>query len=186
MKKLQNLPGTQEKDFSEVLKLIQTGRFQAYRSINMVMIKTYWSVGAYLSRKVAESGWGKGVVKELSAWLTQKAPDIKGYSAQNLWRMKQLYELYNANPKLSALLRELKLALMIENHCRKNCKPAAPLPDMRNPAGRLLLLPTKKLDFFIGMLNISINNTSHASRKICAPWGVTFFWGIIHEVSKIP
>jgi len=34
----------------------------------------------------------------------------------------------------------------------------------------------KKLDFSIKMLNIRANNTSHAFRKICAPWGVTFFW----------
>jgi len=113
MKKSANPPIAQERDFSEVLKLIQAGRFQAYRSINVVMIETYWSVGAYLSRKVAEAGWGKGVVKELSSWLLQKAPDIKGYSAQNLWRMKQLFELYHANPKLSALLRELSWT----NHC---------------------------------------------------------------------
>jgi len=25
---------------------------------------------------------------------------------------------------------------------------------------------------------VSINNTRHASRKICAPWWVTFFWGL--------
>jgi hypothetical protein len=44
--------------------------------------------------------------------------------------------------------------------------PAAPLSDMRNPAG------------------LSFNNTSHAFRKICAPWGVTFFMGLVHEDSN--
>jgi len=51
--------------------------------------------------------------------------------------------------------------------------------------GKNVLLPVitsnyvqsiKKLDFSIKMLNIRANNTSHAFRKICAPWGVTFFW----------
>jgi prophage tail gpP-like protein len=41
----------------------------------------------------------------------------------------------------------------------------------------------KMLDFSIKMLNIKANNTSHASRKICAPWGVTFFMGMNYEVS---
>lgn len=108
-----NLQIAHEKDFSEVLKLIQTGRSRAYSAINITMIETYWAVGSYLSRKVVEAGWGKGVVKELSSWLLQKAPDIKGYSAQNLWRMKQLFEIYHDNPKLSALLRELSWT----NHC---------------------------------------------------------------------
>jgi prophage tail gpP-like protein len=40
----------------------------------------------------------------------------------------------------------------------------------------------KKLDFSIKMLNIRANNTSHAFRKICAPWGVTFFGRLYHAV----
>ena len=102
-----------EKDFSEVLKLIQIGRYSAFSAINVALIDTYWAVGSYLSQKVANAGWGKGVVKELALWLFQKAPEIKGFSAQNLWRMKQFFETYNGNEKLSALLRELSWT----NHC---------------------------------------------------------------------
>jgi predicted nuclease of restriction endonuclease-like (RecB) superfamily len=100
-----------EKDFSEILKLIQNGRSRALSAINVALIDTYWAVGSYLSRKVANAGWGKGVVKELAQWLCQKAPGIKG--SQNLWRMKQFFETYNGNEKLSALLRELSWT----NHC---------------------------------------------------------------------
>ena len=32
---------------------------------------------------------------------------MKGFSASNLWRMKQFYEIYADAPKLAALLREL-------------------------------------------------------------------------------
>ncbi len=32
---------------------------------------------------------------------------MKGFSGQNLWRMKQLYETYKGNKKLSPLVREL-------------------------------------------------------------------------------
>ncbi len=104
---------TLEKDFSEVLKLIQIGRSRAFSAINVALIETYWAVGSYLSHKVVEAGWGKGVVKELALWLLKKAPDIKGYSAQNLWRMKQLFETYKDNAKLQALLKKLSWT----NHC---------------------------------------------------------------------
>ena len=40
----------------------------------------------------------------------------------------------------------------------------------------------KMLDFSSQMYNIEANNTSHAFRKICAPWGVTFFWRLYHAV----
>jgi hypothetical protein len=32
---------------------------------------------------------------------------IKGFSPQNIWRMKQFFETYNGNEKLSTLLREI-------------------------------------------------------------------------------
>ncbi|MCR5533302.1 MAG: DUF1016 N-terminal domain-containing protein [Paludibacteraceae bacterium] len=44
----------------------------------------------------------------MAEYITRKAPDLKGFSAQNLWRMKQFYEAYrNADEKLSPLLREI-------------------------------------------------------------------------------
>ena len=41
-------------------------------------------------------------------YIAHTAPELKGFSAQNLWRMKQFYEAYrNADEKLSTLLREI-------------------------------------------------------------------------------
>ena len=37
----------------------------------------------------------------------QKIYNIKGFSDKNLWRMKQFYETYQDNEKLSSLAREL-------------------------------------------------------------------------------
>jgi len=96
-----------DSEFSEVLGIIRAGRAKAYKAVNVALIDTYWAVGAYLSRKVAEAGWGKGVVKELADWLLTRAPDLKGFSASNLWRMKQFYETYAGSPKLAPLVRVL-------------------------------------------------------------------------------
>jgi predicted nuclease of restriction endonuclease-like (RecB) superfamily len=96
-----------DSEFAEVLGIIQAGRAKAYKVVNVALIDTYWAVGAHLSSKVARGGWGKGVVRELSEWLLRQAPDLKGFSASNLWRMKQFYELYADQPKLATLLRVL-------------------------------------------------------------------------------
>ena len=96
-----------DSEFSEVLGIIREGRAKAYKAVNVALIETYWTVGAHLSRKVAEASWGKRIVKELSDWLLTQAPDLKGFSASNLWRMKQFYETYAESPKLAALLRVL-------------------------------------------------------------------------------
>jgi hypothetical protein len=97
----------QEHDFSPILEIIRAGRAKAYRAVNVALIDTYWAVGAYLSSKVAEASWGKGVVKDLADWLLTRAPELKGFSASNLWRMKQFYDTYASTPKLATLLRVL-------------------------------------------------------------------------------
>jgi predicted nuclease of restriction endonuclease-like (RecB) superfamily len=96
-----------ERDFIEVREIIRRARFRALKSVNRELIDLYWSVGEYLSKKVEDETWGKGVVKNLSDFLRMEEPDLKGFSAQNLWRMKQFYETYCDHSKLSSLMREL-------------------------------------------------------------------------------
>lgn len=96
-----------DSEFSEVLSIIRAGRAKAYKVVNVALIDTYWAVGEHLSRKVTKAGWGKGIVNELADWLLARSPDLKGFSASNLWRMKQFYETYADNPKLAPLVRVL-------------------------------------------------------------------------------
>jgi predicted nuclease of restriction endonuclease-like (RecB) superfamily len=67
----------------------------------------YWEIGEYISRKVAENGWGEGTIQEFSRYLQLHYPDMKGFSPQNIWRMRQFYETYRDNPILSPLVREI-------------------------------------------------------------------------------
>jgi predicted nuclease of restriction endonuclease-like (RecB) superfamily len=96
-----------ETGFAEVLNIIQQGRNRAFKAVNTFLIETYWAVGQFLSRKIASDGWGKGVVKELSAWLSLQSPELKGYSSSNLWRMMQFYDTYSGQEKLVPVVREL-------------------------------------------------------------------------------
>ena len=45
-------------------------------------------------------------MKALSEYILSKEHGIRGYSSQNIWRMKQFYETYKDKPELSKLLRE--------------------------------------------------------------------------------
>jgi hypothetical protein len=80
---------------------------KAFRAVNRELIDMYWEIGAYVSRRVAEGGWGKSVVNDFSVFIQSRFDGIKGFSPQNIWRMKQFYETYSGNEKLSALLREI-------------------------------------------------------------------------------
>src|SRR5581483_3531557 len=93
--------------FDEVLTLIQTARVQTAAAVNTALIDLYWSIGQHISHKVAQDGWGQGTVAALAKYIRTALPNARGFSAQNLWRMRQFVETYKGNPKLSARLREL-------------------------------------------------------------------------------
>jgi len=93
--------------FAEVIALIEVARAHGYQAVNTVLVKHYWELGAYISRKIASAEWGDGVVKELAADLARRYPGIRGYTRPNLFRMRQFYEAYRVNRKVSALLRQL-------------------------------------------------------------------------------
>lgn len=96
-----------QQDFNDLLKLIQQARQKTYSQINTALIELYWQIGKHISEKVRSAAWGKGVVSELAKYISQNDPEIKGFSDKNLWRMKQFYETYQAEPKLLPLVREL-------------------------------------------------------------------------------
>ena len=96
-----------QKEFFDVLKHIQQSRQNVFSHINTALIDLYWHIGQIISHKVSTQAWGKGVVGDLAAYIAQQDPELKGFSDKNLWRMKQFFETYQADEKLSPLVREL-------------------------------------------------------------------------------
>ena len=96
-----------ENNFEEIFELIQKSRFNALKLVNKELITLYWSIGLYITNKVNSEEWGLNTIEKLAAYIKQKQPEIKGFSARNLWRMKQFYETYKDNEFLSALLTEI-------------------------------------------------------------------------------
>lgn len=94
-------------DFAEILSIIEKARENAFRAVNRELITMYWDIGKYISKKAKTNSWGKSIVKEFANFIQNHYAGIQGFSAQNIWRMKQFYETYENNEKLSALLREI-------------------------------------------------------------------------------
>lgn len=96
-----------ERQFVEVRELIKQAKSRAFKAVNIELINLYWEIGKYISVKISISEWGKGIITNLSDFLKETEPELKGFSSQNLWRMKQFYEAYKDITKLSTLLREI-------------------------------------------------------------------------------
>lgn len=109
-----------KKDFSEIAEMIKSAQQRVLKLINTELIELYWNIGEYISKKVQSSEWGKSVVDNLAIYIEQNYPELKGFSNKNIWRMKQFYETYNNNKKLSPLVRELSWTnnLIILSRCK--------------------------------------------------------------------
>lgn len=109
-------------DFNVVLGLIEAARTRAVAAVNTTLIDLYWNIGEYIGRKVAEEAWGKGTVEILAETIQRRFPGMTGYSARNLWRMRQFFETYRGQPKLAALVRELSWThnLLIMSRCKRD------------------------------------------------------------------
>ena len=90
-----------ENEFNEILAIIQQARERTFRAVNHELISMYWEIGKYVSEKVKTNAWGKSIVNEFSSFVQERYIGIKGFSSQNIWRMKQFYETYKDNEKLS-------------------------------------------------------------------------------------
>ncbi|MFN8348190.1 MAG: PDDEXK nuclease domain-containing protein [Spirosomataceae bacterium] len=96
-----------QQQFTHISGLIAEAKKRAFQAVNKELVGLYWQIGEYVSRQVASKAWGKSIVRELAVFIQKNEPNIKGFSPQNLWRMKQFYEAYKDSPKLSTLCREI-------------------------------------------------------------------------------
>jgi predicted nuclease of restriction endonuclease-like (RecB) superfamily len=97
----------EKKSFTQIVELIKQSKQKVFASVNTELINLYWNIGEYISKKTESDGWGKGTVEALSHYIQKEMIGTRGFSSENLWRMRKFYETYVSFPKLSPLLREL-------------------------------------------------------------------------------
>ena len=93
--------------FAEITQIIEEARDNAYRKVNEELILMYRKVGQFLSEKSKGANYGDGYIDSLAEYIQNQFPGIKGFNRRGLYRMKQFYETYTDNEKVSALLTQL-------------------------------------------------------------------------------
>jgi predicted nuclease of restriction endonuclease-like (RecB) superfamily len=94
-------------DFAEISQWIVAARLRAVQAVNTALIDLYWQIGKTFSQKMAQAQWGDGVVAQLAAHLAQTQPGLRGFTARNLFRMRQFYEAYQGDAIVAPLARQL-------------------------------------------------------------------------------
>ena len=90
--------------FEEIIRIVDNARNRAYRR---VMILMYLEIGKYLSEKSKEASYGSNYIENVEDFFAKNYPDLKGFTRRGLYRMKQFYELYKGDEKVTTLLTQL-------------------------------------------------------------------------------
>ncbi len=94
---------TYKEFFNEIFEAINKAKYKAYKSLNRFHIEQNFEIGEIIVENQEKYGWGKSIVDTLSKDINKIIDGVKGYSPQNLWRMRQFYLEYKDKPELLEL-----------------------------------------------------------------------------------
>lgn len=73
---------------------ILQSQYNAAKLVNTQLVQLYFFLGAAISRKAQQANWGDKVLETISAELQKELKHLRGFSAENIRKMKRFYEAY--------------------------------------------------------------------------------------------
>ena len=115
-----NLPEDYARLLADVKERVRATQYAALKAVNKELVGLYWDIGRMIAERQKVEGWGKSVVEQLAKDLREEFPGVRGYSAQNLWYMRQFFLEYHEDVKLQPLVGEISWAknLVIMGRCK--------------------------------------------------------------------
>ena len=109
-----------DNSFEQVRQIIENSRNNALKKVNEELILMYQGIGKFLSEQAEKASYGDNYIDSLSAYIQERFPGIKGFTRRGLYRMKQFYETYAGNEKVSPLVTQLSWTnhLLIMSGCK--------------------------------------------------------------------
>ena len=99
--------GENNRQFDDIVMIVEGAKERAYRKVNEELILMYQELGKYISEKSKEASYGSNFVDNIAEFFSENYPELKGLTRRGLYRMKQFYELYKDDEKVSTLLTQL-------------------------------------------------------------------------------
>ena len=92
----------------EIKQRYRNAQIKAAVKVNSEQLLFNWQLGRDLVVRKAEEKWGSGIVNQVSLDLQAEFPEVKGFSARNLWFMRQWYSFYASNIKTISLISDME------------------------------------------------------------------------------
>ena len=93
----------------------RSAQIKAAVKVNSEQLLFNWLLGRDLVIRKAEEKWGSGIVNRVSLDLQAEFPKAKGFSARNLWFMKQWYSFYSVNTKAESVISSIEEQININD-----------------------------------------------------------------------
>jgi len=93
--------------FEKIVGIIESAKGRTYRKINEELILMYRNIGECISKHSGNTEYGDAFIRKLADFFAKNYPELKGFNRRGLYRMKQFYELYKDDQKVSPLVTQL-------------------------------------------------------------------------------
>ncbi len=115
-----HLPSEYGALLAAVKERVRSAQYSALRAVNTQLVGLYWDLGRMIVERQAGGTWGKAIVQQLAGDLQNEFPGVSGFSAQNLWYMRQFYSEYREHENLQPLVGEIAWAhnIAIMSKCK--------------------------------------------------------------------
>lgn len=92
---------------TDIKSKIRQAQYDALKTVNKELLNLYWYIGKQIVTQQQALGWGKSVVEQIAKDLQAEFVGMSGFSARNLWLMKQFYEQYSKSEFLQPMVAEI-------------------------------------------------------------------------------
>ncbi len=92
----------------DIKQRFRNSQIKAAVKVNSEQLLFNWQLGRDLVVRKAEEKWGSGIVEQVSLDLQAEFPKAKGFSARNLWFMKQWYSFYALKEETALLIEDIE------------------------------------------------------------------------------
>ncbi len=135
---------------AEIKQKVRQAQYEAFKTVNVQLIKLYWEIGKSIAEKQLES-WGKSIVTSLSKELQKEFSGMSGFSTTNLWLMAQFYSNYHLDKNLQPLVGEISWTkhMVILNKCKDSLEQ------------KFYILATKKFGWTKNVLIHQVENKTY-------------------------
>lgn len=128
---------------SRAVEAIKTAILQsqerAAKGVNVTQLSLYFSIGRFVSINSRLQKWGSGAIKSISEQLQKELPGLKGFSAENITKMRRFYEEWSNVVFQSPMATEMV-----------NDKVQPLIGEIQSPSATELAMPIQVVDLEFG------------------------------------